>query len=116
MNLSIEQLFHYLDIWQALHKCHYFAPPSMHQASLRATGALGRPRYAWTPGFRVMIRASVKRLNPFSSESDCEAHAAEGALPSFRLTQFFKVQYICVCFFIKSLCGSQQDAHYGGRD
>lgn len=54
-----------------------------------------------------MIGASVKRPNPFSSESDCEAHAADGALPSFGLTQFFKVQYICVCFFIKSLCGSK---------
>lgn len=50
---------------------------------------------------------SDERLNPFSSESDCEAHAADGALPSFRLPQFFKVQYICVCVFIKSLCGSK---------
>lgn len=35
MNLSIEQLFHDLDIWQALHKCHYFAPP-LHVPSISA--------------------------------------------------------------------------------
>lgn len=86
MNLSIEQLFHYLDIWQALHKCHYFAPPPMCRASPWATGAsvgldAGLPHDDWS---------TLERLNPF--ESDCEAHAADGALPSFRLTQFFKVQ------------------------